>query len=150
MVTRNCITTVIRLQNIYTGCWARGPYIRTRQIVHINMCPETFHLLCYIWKMHDGLSSHFSRAVRGVLSNSYHDRWIGTGGPTAWPPCSTPYLNPLDFYLWGHLNTLCMQLLLTTKEHVTIVLWMPVRLPATTPPSLNGCGGPDETRRGVH
>jgi hypothetical protein len=44
-------------------------------------------------------SSGFSRAVRDVLSNSYHDRWIGRGGPTAWPPRS-PDLNPLDFYLW--------------------------------------------------
>jgi hypothetical protein len=25
--------------------------------------------------------------------------------PTAWPPRS-PDLNPLDFYLWGHLKTL--------------------------------------------
>jgi hypothetical protein len=36
---------------------------------------------------------------------SYHDRGIGRGGPTAWPPRS-PDLNPLDLYLWGHLNTL--------------------------------------------
>jgi hypothetical protein len=47
--------------------------------------------------------AHFSRAVRGVHSNIYHDRRIGTGGPTAWPPRS-PDLNPLDFYLWGYLN----------------------------------------------
>jgi hypothetical protein len=45
------------------------------------------------------------RAVRDVLNNAYHDRWIGRGGPTAWPPLSTPDLNPSDFYLWGHLNT---------------------------------------------
>jgi hypothetical protein len=36
------------------------------------------------------------RAVRDVLSNAYHDRWVGRGGPTAWPPRSTD-LNPLDF-----------------------------------------------------
>jgi hypothetical protein len=46
------------------------------------------------------------RAVRDVLSNTSHDRWIDTGGPTAWPPRSTPDLNPPDFYLWRHLNTL--------------------------------------------
>jgi hypothetical protein len=40
-------------------------------------------------------SSGFSRAVRDVLSNSYHDRWTGRGGPTAWPPRS-PDMNPLD------------------------------------------------------
>jgi hypothetical protein len=42
---------------------------------------------------------------RDVLSNTYHNRWIGRGGPTAWSPC-TPDLNPLDFYLWGHLKSL--------------------------------------------
>jgi hypothetical protein len=58
-----------------------------------------------IWYMHDGALAHFSRAVRGVLNNTYHDRWIDRGGPTAWSPPS-PDLNPVDFYLWGHLNTL--------------------------------------------
>jgi hypothetical protein len=56
--------------------------------------------------MHDGLSSHFSRAVRDFLSNTHHDGWIGRGGPIAWPPRSTPGLNPLDFYLWGKLRAL--------------------------------------------
>jgi hypothetical protein len=45
------------------------------------------------------------RVVRDVLSNSYHARWMGTGGPTSWPPRS-PDFSPLDFYLWGHLQTL--------------------------------------------
>jgi hypothetical protein len=56
--------------------------------------------------MHDGAPAHFSRAVRDVLNNIYRNRWIGRGGPTAWPPRSMPDLNPLDFYLWGHVNTL--------------------------------------------
>jgi hypothetical protein len=33
--------------------------------------------------MHDGALVHFRRAVRDVLSNINHDRWIGTGGPIA-------------------------------------------------------------------
>jgi hypothetical protein len=48
--------------------------------------------------MHDGAPAHFRRAVRDVLSNTYHDRWIGRGGPTARPP-RLPGLNPLDYYL---------------------------------------------------
>jgi hypothetical protein len=32
-------------------------------------------------------------------------RWIGKGGPIAWPP--RPHdLNLLDFYLWSHLKSL--------------------------------------------
>jgi hypothetical protein len=52
---------------------------------------------------HDGVQAHFSRAVRDTLDYAYHDRWIGRGGPTAWPPRS-PDSNPLYLYLWGHLN----------------------------------------------
>jgi hypothetical protein len=58
-----------------------------------------------MWYMHDGAPAHFSRAVRDVLNNTYHDRWIGIGGPTAGPPRS-PDLNPLDFCLWVHLKPL--------------------------------------------
>jgi hypothetical protein len=47
---------------------------------------------------------HSSRAVRDFLSNTCHDGGIGAGGPTAWISVSAPDLNPLDFYLWGHLN----------------------------------------------
>ncbi|KAJ4428367.1 hypothetical protein ANN_24386 [Periplaneta americana] len=39
------------------------------------------------------------------LDRTFPDRWIGRGGPIAWPPRS-PDLNPLDFYLWSHLKSL--------------------------------------------
>jgi hypothetical protein len=58
-----------------------------------------------MWYMHDGAPAHFSRAAQYVLNNTYQDRRIGRGGPNAWPPRSAD-LNPLDFYLWGHLKTL--------------------------------------------
>ncbi|GBN20883.1 hypothetical protein AVEN_5412-1 [Araneus ventricosus] len=32
-------------------------------------------------------------------------RWVGRGGPVAWPPRS-PDLNPLDFFFWGHMKSL--------------------------------------------
>jgi hypothetical protein len=101
--------------------------------------------------MHGGAPAQCSRSMRDVLNNTYHDRGTGRGGPTAWPPRS-PDLNPLDCYLWGHLKTVCMQLLLTTKRHLTIALWLPVRLSATTRASSDGCGGPrwDVSRRALN
>jgi hypothetical protein len=66
-----------------------------------------------MWYMRDGTPAHFSRPVRDVLNNTYHDRWIGRGGPTAWP-IRSPDFNPLDFYVWEHLKPLCMHLLLTS------------------------------------
>jgi hypothetical protein len=55
--------------------------------------------------MHDDDPAHFSRAVRDDLNNTYHDLWMGRGGPAVWPPCSSD-LNPLEFYLWEHIKTL--------------------------------------------
>ncbi|KAJ4438886.1 hypothetical protein ANN_14840 [Periplaneta americana] len=54
---------------------------------------------------HDGAPAHFSRTARRYLNRRFPDRWIGRGGPIAWLPRS-PDLNPLDFYLWGHLKSL--------------------------------------------
>jgi hypothetical protein len=91
-----------------------------------------------MWCMHDGAPARFSRAVRDVLSNTYHDQWTGRGGPTAWPPRSTPDLNPLDFYVFLHLETRMYAASVDNEE----ALWMPVRLSATAPASLHGCDGP--------
>jgi hypothetical protein len=68
-----------------------------------------------MWYMHDGAPTHFSRAVRDVLNNTYHDRWVGRGEPTAWPP-RPPDLNPLDFYLLGHQKSLVYAALLDKEE----------------------------------
>ncbi|KAJ4441191.1 hypothetical protein ANN_11042 [Periplaneta americana] len=58
----------------------------------------------YIHFLHDGAPAHFSRTARRYLDRRFPDRWIGRGGPIAWPPRSRD-LNPLDFYLWGHLKS---------------------------------------------
>ncbi|KAJ4433566.1 hypothetical protein ANN_15875 [Periplaneta americana] len=59
----------------------------------------------HIHFLHDGAPAHFSRTARRYLDRRFPDRWIGRGGPIAWPPRS-PDLNPLDVYLWGHLKSL--------------------------------------------
>ncbi|KAJ4431095.1 hypothetical protein ANN_19690 [Periplaneta americana] len=56
-------------------------------------------------QMHDGAPAHFSRTALRYLDRRFPDRWICRGGPIAWHPRS-PDLNPLDFYLWGHLKSL--------------------------------------------
>jgi hypothetical protein len=72
-----------------------------------------------MWYKHDGALAHFSRAVRNVLNNTYHNQWMGRGGPTAWPPCS-PDSNPLDFYRWGTPRNPCI---CSSCWHFTIALW---------------------------
>ena len=43
--------------------------------------------------------------MREYLNECFPNRWLGHGGPVAWPPRS-PDLTPLDYYLWGHMKTL--------------------------------------------
>ena len=60
-----------------------------------------------MWFMHDGAPAHFSEITWNYLNQIYGNRWIGRGveeGNQPWPPRS-PDLNPLDFYLWGHLKS---------------------------------------------
>jgi hypothetical protein len=97
----------------------------------------------YHWQSEHGSGTcvMMLRAVRQVLSNTYHDWWTGRGGFIAWPPRS-PHLNPLDFSCGDTWNLLWMQILLIMKRHFSIALWLPVRLSATIPASMNGCGGP--------
>jgi len=42
------------------------------------------------------------------LNESFPNRWLGRGGPVAWPPRS-PDLTPLDYYLWGHIKKLAYE-----------------------------------------
>ena len=51
----------------------------------------------------DGAPPHFRITVRSYLDEKFGERWIGRGGPTAWPPRS-PDLTPLDFYAWGYIK----------------------------------------------
>ncbi|KAJ4427633.1 hypothetical protein ANN_25281 [Periplaneta americana] len=55
--------------------------------------------------MHDGAPAHYCRNVRAYLNAAYPGQWIGRAGPTPCPARS-PDMNPLDFYLWGHLKSL--------------------------------------------
>lgn len=57
-----------------------------------------------MWLQLDGAPPHYSRVTRDYLNTTFRDRWIGRGGPVAWPPRS-PDLNPLDFFLWGYMKS---------------------------------------------
>lgn len=57
-----------------------------------------------MYYQHDGCPAHYANAVRAYLNNEFGDRWIGRGGPVAWPPRS-PDLTPLDFFLWSEIKT---------------------------------------------
>ena len=51
----------------------------------------------------DGAPPHWGLQVCAFLNDKFLERWIGKGGSAAWPPRS-PYINPLDFFLWGYVK----------------------------------------------
>lgn len=65
----------------------------------------------------DGAPPHNGRQVRELLNNTFGEQWIGNLGPVRWPPRS-PDLNPLDFYLWGHLKQLVYRVEINTREQL--------------------------------
>jgi len=60
----------------------------------------------------DGAPPHYTRHVSEYLHESFPNRWLGHGGPVAWP-ARLPDLTPLDYYLWGNMKTLVYE---TTVE----------------------------------
>lgn len=70
-----------------------------------------------MYYQHDGAPAHFGRNVRDWLDENFAGRWIGRGGPIAWPPRS-PDLNPLDYHFWGHLNNLVYATEVNTLEEL--------------------------------
>jgi len=58
-----------------------------------------------MWFQHDGAPAHYYRGARQVLEDKFPNRWIGRGGPVAWPARS-PDMSPLDFFLWGAMKNM--------------------------------------------
>ena len=51
----------------------------------------------------DGAPPHWGLQMRRALDRHFPDRWIGRGGPIAWPARS-PDITPLDFFMWGFVK----------------------------------------------
>jgi hypothetical protein len=71
---------------------------------------------------HDGAPAHYSRIVRDILNLQFPNRWIGRGGPTAWPPRS-PDLNPIDFWVWGYLKNAVYSTVPTNEDDVVVRIY---------------------------
>ena len=56
-----------------------------------------------VWFQQDGATPHTAGDVVDWLSQTFGDRFISFRTEREWPPHS-PDLNPLDFFLWGHLK----------------------------------------------
>jgi hypothetical protein len=71
-----------------------------------------------MWFEHDGAPAHISAQTQHYLSAQFPDRWLGCGSPVSWPARS-PDLNPLDFFLLGHLKEIVYRDPSTDMEDLT-------------------------------
>ena len=120
--------------NIWCGLLGNkliGPFVfdnLTRNTYEVFLRNELPGLLEYIPLMiksqiyfqHDGAPPHYTWRVREHLNKSFSNRWLGRGGPVAWPPRS-PDLTPLDYYLWGHMKTLVYETRSIQEQHCAII-----------------------------
>lgn len=72
-----------------------------------------------MWFQLDGAPPHFSLIVRNFLNNRYANKWIGRGGPIAWPPRSPDLTSP-DFFLWGFLKNVVYERAPTTRADMIV------------------------------
>ncbi|GBM23151.1 hypothetical protein AVEN_147069-1 [Araneus ventricosus] len=56
-----------------------------------------------VWFQHDGAPPRKVSNVQQYIRDTFQQQVIGYGGCVEWPPCS-PDLNPLDFFLRGHIK----------------------------------------------
>ncbi|GBL88968.1 hypothetical protein AVEN_255138-1 [Araneus ventricosus] len=56
-----------------------------------------------VWFQHDGAPPHKISNVKQYLMETFQNQVIGYCGFVEWPPRS-PYLTPLNFFLWGHIK----------------------------------------------
>ena len=71
----------------------------------------------HLWYQLDGAPAHFTLPVRQWLDQHFPGRWIGSGGPVAWPARS-PDLTPLDFFLWGSMKEKVYQTEIASREEL--------------------------------
>lgn len=68
-----------------------------------------------MWLQHDGAPAHNAADVRQFLQETFPNKWIGRGGPVAWPARS-PDITSCDFFLWGFVKSKVYDTPPTTAE----------------------------------
>ena len=67
------------------------------------------------WYQQDGAPSHTSRISMACLEEKFSAKLISGKSEFPWPACS-PDLNPLDYFLWGHVKSIVFEVNPRTTE----------------------------------
>ncbi|PNF16099.1 hypothetical protein B7P43_G03298 [Cryptotermes secundus] len=105
---------------------AERSYLDLLELYTLPQLPSRTFLL-QVWAL-----PHFCHHVRNHLDRKMAGRWIGRGGPIAWPPRS-PDLTPVDFPLWGYVKNIFYQVKINELQHLKARIRDPV---ATVTPNM--------------
>ena len=72
---------------------------------------------------HDRAPSHYTRHVMQHLKDTFSNRWISRGSTINWP-LRSPDLTPLDFCLWGWMNSEVCRKKWIHKTNCLLTYWM--------------------------
>ena len=64
---------------------------------------------------HDGAPPHYALFSRQAMNEIFDEKWIGRGGPVAWPSRSPDLTSP-DYFLWGFVKERVMAVAPTTPD----------------------------------
>ena len=73
------------------------------------------HVRMNMWMQHDSAPSHYALCSKQVMNEIFDEKWIGRGGPVAWPPRSSD-LTSADYFLWGFVKEGGMAVAPTTPD----------------------------------
>ena len=73
------------------------------------------HVRINTWMQHDGAPPYYTLCSRQVINEIFNEKWIGRGGPIAWPPRS-PDLTSQDYFLWVLVKERIMAVAPTTPD----------------------------------
>ena len=68
-----------------------------------------------LWRQHDGAPPHYALCSIQVMDEILDEKWIGRGGPVAWPPRSPDLTSP-DYFLWSFVEERVMAVALTMPD----------------------------------
>ena len=133
-----CVTRSASFQQRFrVNAWAgilgntlNGPFIiedRMRDEDYLNFIADVVMPILddmplqsrHLWYQLDSAPAHFTLLVCQWLDN-FPIRWIGRGGPIAWPVRS-PDLTPLDFFLWGCMKENVYETEIASREE--LIAW---------------------------
>ena len=76
-------------------------------MLELYVAPQLVELQPWIIFQQDGAPPHWDSDVRRFLDATFPNKWIGSDGPTPWPPRSPDITRPLTSFYGGMLRTKC-------------------------------------------